>query len=125
MAMPPKPAAAPEVVPAVPTPPVVPTPITASTPAPAMPWWVPQWPQVLGTGIFGFSWWIMWMLAPEKGQPPSILFNLLAQAIVISAFVGGVVAAVYTASRDSAKKNDVIAAQAQTIASQVATPPQA
>lgn len=95
-----------------------PPPITVSTPAPAMPWWVPQWPQVLGIGLFAMTWWIMWMLAPAKGEEASQLFNMLAQAIVLTAFIGGVVAAVYTVTRDSQKKNDVIAAQAQTIAAQ-------
>lgn len=97
-------------------------PITVSTPAPATPWWVPPWPVFLAAGLFAMTWWIMWTLAPDKGKDPSQLFNMLAQAIVLTAFIGGVVATVFTASRDSQKKNDVIAAQAQTIAAQ-ATPP--
>ena len=101
-----------------------PAPITASTPAPAMPWWLPQWPQVLGFGIYAMCFWLLWTLSPEKGKEPSQLFNMLAQAIVLTAFVNGVVAAVFTASRDSQKKNDVIATQAATIAAQT-SPPQA
>lgn len=101
-----------------PAPAPVAPPITASTPAPAQPWWVPPWPVFLATGLFAMTWWIMWVLSPEKGKAPDELFKLLAQAIVLTAFIGGVVAAVFTTSRDSQKKNEVIAAQAATIAAQ-------
>lgn len=91
-------------------------PVTAYAPAPVTPWWVPPWPVFLAAGLFAMTWWIMGILAPEKGKDPSQLFNMLAQAIVLTAFIGGVVATVFTASRDSQKKNETIAAQAKTIA---------
>lgn len=97
-------------------------PIAVSSAAPATPWWVPPWPVFLAAGLFAMTWWIMWMLAPAKGEKPSELFNMLAQAIVLTAFIGGVVGTVYTATRDGQKKNDVIATQSQIIAAQ-ATPP--
>ena len=106
-----KPAPAPVVAPE-------PSPITASTPAPAQPWWVPPWPVFLATGLFAMTWWIMWVLAPASGKAPDELFKLLAQAIVLTAFIGGVVATVFTASRDSQQKNQTIAAQAKVIAAQ-------
>jgi hypothetical protein len=95
-----------------------PPPITASTPAPAQPWWVPPWPVFLATGLYGMTFWLLWVLSPEKGKDPSDLFKTLAGAIVLTAFVNGVVAAVFTASRDSQRKNETIAAQAKVIASQ-------
>lgn len=100
------------------------SPTPASTPAPAQPWWIPPWPVFLGAGLFSMTWWIMWLLAPEKGHDPSQLFNMLAQAIVLTAFIGGVVAAVYTTTRDSQKKNDAIADLTKTIASQAGNTPQ-
>lgn len=118
MPTPAKPATAPEAALAAPTP------ITGSTPAPAMPWWVPPWPVFLAAGLFAMTWWIMWILSPVKGKAPDELFKLLAQAIVLTGFIGGVVATVFTASRDSQKKNDTIAAQAQVIAA-AQTPPSA
>jgi hypothetical protein len=77
-------------------------------------WWVPPWVSCLGAGLFAMTWWIMWTLAPAKGHDPSQLFNMLAQAIVLTGFIG------------SEKKNDTIAAQAATIAAQTqtSTPPQ-
>jgi hypothetical protein len=91
-----------------------------------MPWFVPPWPVFLALGLFGLTCWIMWTLAPLPGHDPSQLFNMLAQAIVLTAFIGGPVAVAFIASRDSQKKNETIAAQAQTIASQVSpqAPPQ-
>jgi hypothetical protein len=71
------------------------------------------------------TFWLLWILAPAKGENPSDLFKTLAVAIVLTAFVNGVVAAVYTSSRDSEKKNATIAAQAQAIASQSVQPPPA
>lgn len=109
------PAPAPDSVPAV-------QPITASTPAPAQPWWVPPWPVFLACALVAMTWWIMWVLSPAPGHPPDELFKLLAQAIVLTGFIGGVVATVFTASRDSQKKNETIAAQAQIIAAQTNTP---
>lgn len=108
---PPMPAAAP-----APAPP----PITASTPAPATPWWVPPWPVFLGVALLAMTWWIMYILAPPVGHEASQLFNMLAQAIVLTAFIGGVVATVYTATVGNQKKNETIAAQAATIAAQTA-----
>jgi hypothetical protein len=84
----------------------------------AAPWWVPPWSVWLGGGLFAMTWWIMWLLAPAAGKEASQLFNMLAQAIVLTAFIGGVVATVYTATRESQKKNDTIAAQAAAIAAQ-------
>lgn len=86
--------------------------------SPTVPWWVPPWPVFLATGLYAMTFWLLWVLSPEKGKDPSDLFKTLAGAIVLTAFVNGVVAAVFTASRDSQKKNDVIAAQAKTIAAQ-------
>jgi hypothetical protein len=77
----------------------------------------------LASGLYILTFWLLWMLAPEKGKEPSELFKTLAAAIVLTAFVNGVVAAVFTASRDSQKKNETIAAQAQTIAAQTQPPP--
>ncbi len=102
-----------------------PTPVmvaAASTPPPK-PWWLPEWPQVLATGLFAMTWWIFYILSPAKAAKPSELFNMLAQALVLTALTGGVVGAVYTVSRDSQKKNEIIAAQAQAIASQTSGPP--
>lgn len=86
-------------------------------------WWLqpPSWNVILGVGLYIMTFWLLWMLAPAQGHEPSELFKLLAQAIVLTAFVNGVVGAVYTASRDSEKKTDTIAAQAKVIAGQ-ATP---
>lgn len=103
---------------ATPAPTPEPAPITASTPAPAQPWWVPPWPVFLATGLYIMSFWILWILSPARGQEPSDLFKTLAGAIILTAFVNGVVAAVFTASRDSQKKNETIAAQAKVIAGQ-------
>lgn len=116
-------AAAPKPAPAAPGA-VQPPAGTLSAPSAATPWWVPPWPVFLAAGLFAMTWWIMWTLAPAKGKDPSQLFNMLAQAIVLTAFIGGVVATVFTASRDSQKKNETIAAQAKAIASQApgATP---
>ncbi len=87
---------------------------------PQAPWWVPPWPVFLAGGLYIMTFWLLWQLAPVQGQEPSELFKLLAQAVVLTAFVGGVCGAVYTAGRESQKKNDTIAAQAQTIAAQAA-----
>lgn len=93
-------------------------PVTTPARDPVMPWWVPSWPVFLATGLYILTFWLLWMLAPAKGEAPSELFKTLAGAIVLTAFVNGVVAAVFTSSRDSQKKNDVIAAQARVIAGQ-------
>lgn len=87
-------------------------------------WWTqpPSWTVTLGLGLYVMTGWILWMLAPTQGHEPSELFKLLSQAIVLTAFVNGVVGAVYTASRDGQKKNDVIAAQAKVIADQAQQP---
>lgn len=85
---------------------------------PVAPWWVPNWNVCLAVGLYVMTFWLLWMLAPAQGQEPSELFKLLAQAIVLTAFVNGVVGAVYTVSRDSEKKTDTIVAQAKTIAGQ-------
>lgn len=87
------------------------------------PWWVPNWNAVLGAGLYLMTGWILWMLAPAQGQEPSELFKLLAQAVVLTAFVNGAVSAVYVASRDGEKKNDTIATQARVIAGQAGDPP--
>jgi hypothetical protein len=72
----------------------------------------------MGFGLYGMTGWILWMLAPPTGQEPSELFKLIAQAIVLTAFVNGVVGSIYVASRDGQKKNETIAAQAKIIAGQ-------
>jgi hypothetical protein len=64
------------------------------------------------------TFWILWVLSPAKGEQPSDLFKTLAGAIILTAFVNGVVAAVFTASRDGQQKNATIAAQAKVIAGQ-------
>lgn len=117
MAAAPKPAPAPE-----PTP-VSSAPAAAAPSLPDVPWWIPPWSVFLGGGLFVMTWWLMWMLAPEKGKEPSQLFNMLAQAIVLTAFIGGVVATVYTATRESQKKDAANAAQAATIAALTQTQP--
>lgn len=99
------PAAAPEAAPA----------------AEVVPWYVPPWPVCLAAALYVLTFWILWTLAPVRGQPPSELFKTLAGAIVLTAFVNGVVAAVFTSSRDSQKKNETIAAQARVIAGQPPT----
>ncbi|HZZ67368.1 MAG TPA: hypothetical protein VFE18_04265, partial [Phenylobacterium sp.] len=86
-----------------------------------VPWWMPTWPVTLGFGLYAMSFWVLFVLAPPQGQGPSELFKTLAGAVVITAFINGVVAAVYTASRDSQKKNDTIAAQAHAIARQASS----
>lgn len=93
-------------------------PIFISSPAPEPPWWVPPWPVFLAGGLYVMTFWILWVLSPEKGKDPSDLFKTLAGAVVLTAFINGVVAAVFTASRDGQKKNETIAAQAKTIAAQ-------
>lgn len=87
------------------------------------PWYVPPWPVWLAIGLYVMAFWILYVLSPEKGKEPSELFKTLAGAIVLTAFVNGVVASVFAANRESSRKNDVIAAQARVIASQ--TPPSA
>lgn len=84
--------------------------------SPIAPWWVPRWPQVLAGGLYAMTAWILYVLSPVKGDDPSDLFKTLAGAIVLTAFINGVVAAVFTTSRDSQQKNETIAAQAKVIA---------
>lgn len=84
--------------------------------APPVPWWVPPWPVMLACGLYIMSFWVLYILAPARGEDASELFKTLATAVVLTAFVNGVVAAVFTAGRDSQKKNDTIAAQARVIA---------
>jgi hypothetical protein len=79
------------------------------------PWYVPPWSVWLAVGLYVMAFWILYVLSPAKGQEPSELFKTLAGAIVLTAFVNGVVAAVFSANRDSQKKNDVIATQAKII----------
>ncbi|WP_372785032.1 hypothetical protein [Phenylobacterium sp.] len=67
-------------------------------------WWLPGWPQVLGAGLYAMAFWLLWTLSPAKGAEPSELFNMLAQAIVLNGFIGGVVAAVFAMSRSSSSK---------------------
>ncbi|HEX3887364.1 MAG TPA: hypothetical protein VHW05_07680 [Phenylobacterium sp.] len=86
-----------------------------------VPWWMPTWPVTLGFGLYAMSFWVLYVLAPPQGQEPSELFKTLAGAVVITAFINGVVAAVYTASRDSQQKNATIAAQAHAIAKQASS----
>jgi hypothetical protein len=86
-----------------------------------VPWWMPTWPVTLGFGLYAMSFWVLDVLAPPQGQEPSELFKTLAGAVVITAFINGVVAAVYTASRDSQQKNATIAAQAHAIAKQASS----
>jgi hypothetical protein len=88
-----------------------------------IPWFIPTWPVVLGVGLYAMSFWVLYILAPAKHEGPSELFKTLASAVIITAFINGVVAAVYTAARDSQKKNDTIAAQARAIAAQSPTAP--
>lgn len=74
----------------------------------------------MALGLYALTWWLLWMLAPARGQEPSELFKLLAQAVVLTAFVNGAVGALYVASRDGQKKNDTIASQARVLADQAA-----
>lgn len=101
----------------VPVPAAAPSPASLTPAAQVAPWWVPSWPVCLAVGLYVMVFWILWMLAPAKGAEASELFKTLAAAIVLTAFVNGVVAAVFTSSRDSQKKNETIAAQARLIAS--------
>lgn len=89
---------------------------TATTEDMRMPWWVPPWPVFLAGGLYLMSFWILWLLAPAQGREPSETFKMLAQAIVLTAFVNGVVATAFASSRDSQKKNETIAAQARMLA---------
>ena len=84
------------------------------------PWWVPNWNVCLAVGLYLLTAWLLYILAPAQGEEPSELFKTLASAIVMTAFINGVVAAVFTASRDGQKKNETIAAQAKVIADQSA-----
>lgn len=100
---------------AAPAPPAAgPPAITASTPAPAQPWWIPPWNVWLGAALFGLTCWIMHVLAPVGGKEPSQLFNMLAQALVLTAFVGGTVATVYTITVSAQKKAGAAAPAAAT-----------
>lgn len=85
------------------------------------PWWVPPFPVMMGFALYILTWWLLWQLSPAKGQEPSELFKLLAQAVVLTAFVNGAVGAVYVASRDGQRKNDIIAQQAKVLADQSVT----
>lgn len=87
--------------------------------------WVPPYPVWLAIGLYAMAFWILYVLSPEKGHEPSELFKTLAGAVVLTAFVNGVVASVFASNRDSQKKNDTIAAQAATIAAQQQTAPSA
>jgi hypothetical protein len=84
------------------------------------PWWIPSLPVGMALGLYALTWWLLWMLAPARGQEPSELFKLLAQAVVLTAFVNGAVGALYVASRDGQNKNDTIATQARVLADQSA-----
>jgi hypothetical protein len=86
--------------------------------SPTAPWWFPKWPQVLAGGLYAMTAWILYVLSPEKGEDPSDLFKTLAGAVVLTAFINGVVAAVFTSTRDSQLKSEVIASQAKVIAGQ-------
>jgi len=59
-------------------------------------WWLPSYPVILAAGLYGMSFWLLYILSPGRGDPPSDLFKTLATAIVLTAFVNGVVAAVFT-----------------------------
>jgi hypothetical protein len=89
----------------------------------APPWWVPNFTTVIGLGLYAMTAWILYLLAPTTGQPPSELFKILAEAVVLTAFINGVVGSVYTISRDGQKKNETIAAQAKIIANQTGADP--
>lgn len=91
-------------------------------PPPRPPWWLPSYPTWLAFGLYVMAFWILYVLSPGRGSAPSELFKTLAGAIVLTAFVNGVVAAVFAANRDSQKKNEVIADQAKAIASQAPQP---
>lgn len=88
----PAPASAPASAPAP-----VPPPPPASAPATPVLWWLPPYRVVLAFGLYVMAFWVLWILSPPKGQAPSDLFKTLATAIVLTAFVNGVVAAVFTA----------------------------
>lgn len=85
-------------------------------------WRWPNFPEIMGGALFALTAWILYRLAPAPGKDPSELFKLLAQAVVLTGFIGGPIAALYTATRDGQKKNDVIATQAKLLADQPPAP---
>ena len=85
------------------------------------PFWWPDTAGWLAIGLYCITLWLLYILSPAKGEEPSELFKLLAQAVVLTAFVNGVVAAAYTASRDGSKKNETINNLAKATASGSAT----
>lgn len=69
----------------------------------------PGWPDNRGwmaIGLFGLTAWILWLSKPVAGHEPSEFFKIIAQAVVITGFINGVLSFLYTSSKSTAEARE-------------------
>lgn len=69
----------------------------------------PGWPDQRGwmaMGLFGLTAWVLWLARPLNGAEPSEFFKILAQAVVITGFINGVLGFLYTSSKATAEARE-------------------
>lgn len=69
----------------------------------------PGWPDTRGwmaLGLFSMTAWVLWLARPIGGAEPSEFFKILAQAVVITGFINGVLGFLYTSSKATAEARE-------------------